>query len=224
MRPSQVQSTQPLASLLREYSKYSLQTVAASNCGLRQHAKPESITSESSPSSLDPWRKIMKSLSKARKTELQETAKTLITQWKGRNFNKSKLTNNVKHTLFDYEYKPSLTDKFFVLWAANGDIFAFKYSKWVFYACKEKFKLSSCRITTIDETGKVIGLPFSQSNDPTQNTYLCENPWMPLKARGNYKKDKLMEIAREIGNEDSGTANRIYQRLEADIHSLPLTN
>lgn len=222
MRPMPAQST--LSALLREYSKYSLETIAAAHSGVRQSAESGSITPKSPPLSLDPWQKLMKSLSKARKAELQEIAKTLITQWKGRNFNKSRLTNNVKHTLFDYEYKPSLTDKFFVLWAANGDTFAFKYSKWVFYACKEKFCPSKCRITTIDETGKITGLPFSQSNDPTQNTFLCENPWTPLKARGNYKKEKLMEIAREIGTEDSGTANNIYQRLEADIHSLPLTN
>lgn len=222
MRPMPVHST--LSALLREYSKHSLETMAAAHSGVAQQAASEPSTPESPASCLDPWQKLMKSLPKERKTELQEIAKTLINQWKGRSFNKSKLTNNVKHTLFDYEYKPSMTDKFFVLWAANGDTFAFKYSKWIFYACKEKFTPSKCRITTIDKTGKVIGLSTSQINNPIQNTYLAENPWMPLKARGNYKKEDLMEIAREIGIEDSGTANTIYQRLVADIHSLPLTN
>jgi hypothetical protein len=213
----------PLSHLLAEYSKHSLLALDTSchPAGSELKQKPEPAEA---PASIDPWQVLMRSLSKARKTELQTHTRDLISAWKGRSFNKAKLLNNVKHTLFDYEYKPTLTDKFFVLWAANGDTFAFKYSKWVFYACKENFHPETCRIMTIDEAGRVVGLPVTDSSDPTRLTHEVDSPWSPVKARGRYKKSDLADLARAIGADDSGAAHVIYQNLLSELQSLPLTN
>ena len=222
-----------LPQLLYEYSKFSLETLATKTLSApykvykqqNQHVVKSSNhkinVTQNEPNS---WRKLMESLSKTRKAELQALAETKINEWKGRNFNKNKLVNNVKHTLYDYDYKPSLTDKFFILWAANGDKFAFKFSKWVFYARFNMFDPLADRITTINELGNIISTPVSESIDPCENTFVCANPWIPLKAKSSYKKEQLVNIAKDIGIDFTGSLDAIYQRLIPSIHSLPLTN
>lgn len=221
-----VSRSSPLSSLLAEYSNYSLLALDGAQRGAVSGPKHrvDATATAPPPASADPWHALMRTLSKARRTELQSLARALISAWKGRSFNKSKLLNNVKHTLFDYEYKPTLTDKFFVLWAANGETFAFKHSKWVFYACQEKFCPSTCRIMSIGQGGCVVGLPVTESNDPARRAHVVANPWSPLKARGRYRKSELVELARAIEVDDSGAADAIYQRLLPELRSLPLTN
>ena len=224
--PAPVSRASPLSSLLTEYSKYSLLALDGAHQGTVSGPKHrvDATATAPSPASADPWHALMRTLSKARRTELQSLAMALISAWKGRSFNKSKLLNNVKHTLFDYEYKPTLTDKFFVLWAANGETFAFRHSRWVFYACQEKFCSSTCQVMSIDKDGRVAGLPVTDSNDPVRLAHVVANPWSPLKARGRYRKSELVELARAIGLDESGSADAIHQRLLGELRSLPLTN
>lgn len=143
------------------------------------------------------WYDLMNVITKKRKQELLTLATKLVKDWnQGRHFQKLKVINNIKHALYDSGYTPTNTEKFFVMWAANGNAFAFKQNNWIFYASKDDFDCSKNKVTFFTEEGAVGGISIATKED--NEFVIIEDPWAPLKARGHYKKNDLVLLLSKI--------------------------
>lgn len=115
---------------------------------------------------------------------------------------------------------PSPTAKFFILKAAIGDQFVFRYGDWVYPA--DTPENATGNWTVLRGDGSVGTEPITLSCVVATN-----NPWRPVRGRSAYKKAELVAAVQQITGDSvphTVKADALYTQLFGRVTPLPQAN